>query len=685
MDSSNNSNSNSNSNNQNPSHATQSTAKSTEQFEKQKTKKPKGIIRWGAIIPFFIFCILCYVYFHFFFDSHAKSLIEWGGYKALGAEVNVSSFKSSFTQGKVEISKIELTSSEKPEFNALEIAHVGFDLNWDALLRMKFVVRDMGAEGLQFMSKRARAGKVAPPEPGKPDELSFTDQLKTKAMGHLDKKMENNILGDIAGFLKGGDVNQQLKNIESTLGSKKLADDLNQKWTQKKTEWDSTLKALPTQNDLNSFKSRFEGIKYKDFKNLQELESSVNQFNSLKKDIDHKVKVVETAKNNLNTDLQSVQSDYQNLNQQIKADVDSLKTRLKIPKLDAGQFAKSMFMDYLTPFTIKLDHYKKTAQKYLPPKYALVLDGKKVAAQSEKDDDSIQPLPREEGQVYEFPITTGYPLFWIQNVKISSKSNAQVDYGDIAGSIKNITSNQRQINKETTLDVKGDFKSQNVFGINLNAAFNNIKAVPEVRFALDVVKYFIHGIDLVNSGDGQINIPKSNNSIAIDGKTVGFKTYDISLRNEFKDVAFSVTAKDATVNEILKSTFAAIDNFDLKASAKGEIKSLDIDISSSLGQKLEQAFGALLQKKLDEVNAQIKAKIDEEVAKARKQVEDQVNALKNQVQGEVNKAQAQLDQQKKLIDDRIAQAKKDLENQAKNKLQDEAKKAAEDLKKKLGF
>lgn len=677
-----NSSNNSNPTSQNTPPAAQSSAMSA---NKTKRKKPKGIIRWGAIIPFFVFCVLCYVYFHFFFDAHAKSLIEWGGYKAVGAEVNIANFKSSFTQGKVEINKIEMTSSEKPEFNSLEIANVRFDLNWDALLRMKFVVEDMAAEGLQFMSKRARPGKVAPPEPSKPDEPSFTDQLKAKAMGHLDKKMENNILGDIAGFLKGGDVNQQLKNIESTLGSKKLADDLNQKWTQKKIQWDSTLKALPTQNDLNSYKSRFEGIKYKDFKNLQELEASVNQFNALKKDIDDKVKVVDTAKSNLNTDLQAVQSDYQNLNQQIKTDIDSLKTRFKIPKLDAGQFAKSMFMDYLTPFTIKLDHYKKTAQKYLPPKYARMLDGKKEAAQAEKEDNSIQPLPREVGQSYEFPITTGYPLFWIQNVKISSKSNAQVDYGDIAGTIKNITSNQRQINKETTLDVKGDFKSQNVFGINLNAAFNNIKAVPEVRFGLDVAKYFIQGIDLVNSGDGQINIPKSNNSISIDGKTIGFKTYDISLRNEFKDVNFNVAAKDPTVNDILKNTFAAINNFDLKASAKGEIKNLDIDISSSLGQKLEQSFGALLQKKLDEVNAQIKAKIDEEVGKARKQVEDQVNALKNQVQGEVNKAQTQLDQQKKLIDDRIAQAKKDLENQAKNKVQDEAKKAAEELKKKLGF
>ena len=646
-------------------------------------KKKSGIIRWNAIIPICVLIALTFVYFHFFFDSNMKSLIEWGGYKALGSEINIAQFNSSFSKGRVEISKIEITDAEKPNFNSIEIASVKFDLNWDALLRLKFVIEEMASEGIQFQSKRAFPGKVAPPPPPS-NEPSFTDQLQGKAIDKLSKENSNNILGDVAGFLKSGDINAQLKNIEGTLASKKMAEDMKLKWSSKQTEWDQKIKALPTEKDLASIKTKFEAIKYKDFKTPQELQASVDQFNALKSDVDSKVKIVDTTKNNLNDDLKSVQSDYQNLEKQIKIDIDQIKTRFKIPKLDAGQFAKSLFMQYLTPYTQKLDRYKAMAQKYLPPKYARMLDSDKTN-DKKKTDDSIQPMPREKGTSYEFPITTGYPLFWIQTVKISSKSNAQTDFGDINGTIKNITSNQRQIGKPTTLNVTGDFRSKNVTGIKANALFNNMKDQPEVDFDFSVANFQIEKLELIKSDDALILIPKANNTLAVSGKTIGFKNYELNFVNDFKNIAFETSAKDQTVNDILKQTFTTISDFDLKASAKGELKDLNMNISSSLGDKLQKAFSGLLQKKIDEVNAQIKAKIDGEIGKIKSDIDKQVSDLKTKFSGEVAKAQSQLDGQKKLADDRIALAKKDLENQGKNKLQDEAKKAADDLKKKLGF
>jgi uncharacterized protein (TIGR03545 family) len=654
----------------------------TTNIKANKQNKKSGIIRWSAIVPLVVFCILIFSYFHFFFDSHMKSLLQWGGYKALGTEVNIQKFESSFTKGRVAIYKIEITDSTQPNFNSIELSSIKFGVKWDALLRMKILIEEMGAEGIQFMSKRAYPGKVAPPAPPS-NEPSFTDQLQGKAIDKLSKDYENNVLGDVAVFLKSGDLNSQLKNIEGTLASKKMAEEMQAKWSTKQTAWDEKIKTLPTEKDLNGFKTRFDGIKYKDFKSPDELKTSVDQFNSLKSDVDSKIKIVDATKNNLVEDLNSVQSDYKNLEKQIKVDVDQIKTRFKIPKLDAGQFAKSLFMQYLTPYTQKLDRYKAMAQKYLPPKYASMLDGKKD--KSIKEDDTIQPHPRENGVTYEFPVLKGYPLFWIQTIKISSRSNAQTDYGDIAGTIKNITSNQRQIGKPTTLNISGDFKSKNISGLKANATLNNMKAESEVDFDLLVSSFPIENLDLLQSNDGSIQIPKSTSTLTVNGKTVGFKSYQLSLVNNFKNVSFQTSAKEKVVDDILKQTFASITDFNLKASANGELKDLNIDISSSLGEKLQAAFGSLLQKKIDEVNAQIKAKIDGEIGKIKKDIDAQINTLKNKYTAELTKAQSQLDSQKKLANDRIEQSKKDLENQAKNKAQDEIKKAADDLKKKLGF
>lgn len=653
----------------------------------KKVKKPQGPIRWNAIVPLGLFVVLIFAYFHFFFDSHIRSLMEWGGYKALGTEINIGKFESSFFNGRVEINKIEITDSLKPEFNSIELGSIRFDVNWDALLRMKIVVQEMAVEGIQFMSKRAYPGKVAPPEPPS-NEPSFTDELQKKALNKLEGQNKNNVLGDIGTFLKSGGWDEQLKNIESQMASKKQAEALKEKWAKKQIEWDQKIKTLPTEKDLQSFKTRFDGIKYKDFKTPQEVQASVDQFNALKKDVDEKVKLVDSTKNNLNEDLKSLQTDYSGLEAQIKNDIDSIKTRFKIPKLDAGAFAKSLFMDYLTPYTQKLDRYKKLAQKYLPPKYSQMLEAKKGSAKgaaAAKDDDSIQPLPREKGLSYEFPVTKGYPLFWIQNIKISSKSNAQTDYGDIQGQIKDITSNQKQIGKETEIHLGGSFNSMKLTGLKLNAFFNNMHEAPEVRFDMGVGSYPIADLSLIQSDDGTIKIPATTSSLAINGKTIGFKNYDLNLKNEFRNVKFESSAKEPVVADILKQTFATIDSFDLVAKASGEITNLDIDISSSLGDKLQASFNALLQKKIDEVNKQIREKVDQEIGKYKKDIDDQVAKFKGGFTKEIDATQAKLDGQKKGADDRINQAKKDLENKAKGQLQQEGQKTLDDLKKKLGF
>lgn len=666
---------------------------------KVKSKKPPGIIRWNAIIPLVIFLLLNYIYFHFFFDGHMKSLIEWGGYKALGAEVNVAEFKTSFTRGSVEINKIELTDKEKPQFNSIELSHVKFDVNVDALLRLKFVVDTMNAEGIQFASKRKTPGKVAPPEPIDPNKPGFAAQLQKNALNKLENDNKSNLLGDIAVFLKNGDINAQLKSFEGQMASKKMAEDMNAKWNKKRADWDQNIKALPNQNDVNAIKDRAGKIKFKDFKTADELNASLNEFNSLKKDVETKVQLVNDTKNKLTTDVTEIQTDYKTLEKQIKDDVDTIKSKFKIPKLDAGQFAKALFMNYLTPYAQKLDRFKEMAEKYLPPKYSKMVNAKidgvsdkltgkktKVAASTEEEvDDTIQPHPRADGTSYEFPVTWGYPLFWIKKISISSKSNAQTDFGDLAGTITDVTSNQRQINKQTELKVAGDFKSQNIQGVKVFAAFNNIKALPEVTFNFDVGSYPLADLVLTQSEDVTIKIPNSQNTLSIGGKTVGFKTYDIKFRNEFRDVKFELGAKDKTVNEVLGGTFGAIGSFDVNATARGPINDLVMDINSSLGSKLEAAFSGLLAKKLEEVNKLVKEKIDQEVTKQKEQLNQQIAKLSGGYLTDINKIQAQFDDQKKLADDKINTAKKDLENKAKSQVEEQGKKAVDDLKKKFGF
>ena len=643
-------------------------------------KKKQSLFRWNAIIPFAIVSILIYLYFLLFFDSNMKTAIEWVGYKALGAEVNIGQFKSSFLKGNVQISKLELTNKEKPEYNSLELSDIRFDLNWDALLRVKFVIEEIAVEGVQFMSKRASPGKIAPDKPS--DQPGFMQQLQDKAVNKFDKENQNNILGDTSEFLKTGKFDTQIKNIEDQLASKKLLQEINLKWASKKTEWNTKLKSLPTGDELKILTDRFNKVKIKDFANLQELDASVKEIQTILKEIEGKSKQVQDVKAQFDADLKSVDQDYKNIDLQIKKDIDSLKSRFKIPKIDAASFAKALFMSYLTPFTKKLDTYKALAEKYLPPKYAkMVTDEKKEPV----EDDSIQPLPRADGITYEFPIKNGYPLYWIQKISLSSKSNANADYGDFTGLITHITSNQKQIGHPTSVKIEGNFNKLNLKGILLNAVLNNMGPESLVQFDFGVNSYPIHNINLLQSKSGTISIPSADSQFISSGKIVGLKNYDLKLNNTFNKVAFQITSEDKTIDDILKSTLGAISKFDLQVTAKGELNSLDIDIRSSLAGDLEKSFQTLLQNKIKEANEQLQKAINSEVDKLKTQLNGQVEALKSQAQGEIKKVQAQIDEQKSQAEAKITQAKKSTEDQAKKKVEQEGQKQIDDIKKRLGL
>ncbi|AZZ37524.1 hypothetical protein CIK05_12205 [Bdellovibrio sp. qaytius] len=662
---------------------------------KEKVYKEGGLIRWSAVIPFVVIVALCGIYFTLFFDTHMKAALEWAGYKALGTEVNISKFETSFIKGNVAITGLEITSAEQPDFNSIELGSIRYDVNWDALLRLKFVVEEMAVENVQFMSKRKYRGKVAPPPPPAEDKPGIASEVKDKAIGKIDQKGKGNLLGDLSAFMQTGDYKAQLANIESTLKSKQMANDLKAKWANKQTEWDAKVKALPKESDFKAYKVKFDAIKVKDFKSPQELDASVKQFNALKSEVDASLKIVNDTKNEFNADLTNIKADYKNLDEQIKTDISSIKDRLKIPKIDAKQIATSIFMDYLNPYLRKLDKVNELANKYLPPKYSkmvnekldskALLAGKKKKPVAKEDDDTIQPHPREKGVTYEFPVTNGYPLFWIQNIKVSSKSNAQADYGDISGVIKNIVSNQRQIGKQTEMHIAGDFKSQNIQGLKVDAFLNNLKEEPAAGMDFAVASYPLQALELMKNNDGMIALGQSSINIEAHAATVGFKTYDVGLTNVFNNVKFEVGANQVVVEELLKNTFNQLTTFDLKAQIKGELSNLDVDVESSLGRKLEDALTASIKAKVDELNKEIKAKIDGEIGKVKGDIEKQIATLTKGYAGQANDAQAKLDAQKNIADEKIAAAKKDLENKAKGQAQDAGKKALDALKKKLKF
>ncbi len=672
----------------------------------KKPQKPKGPIRTEVVIPFIIVLVVTWAYFHFFFDRNLKSLLEYGGYQIVGAEVNIASLETSFSDASIRIQKVELTDSERPTHNVFSVGEIRFGMLWDALLRAKIVINEMAVEEIILGGKRNHTGKVKPPEPpsiddGKPSLLETEGKkLKDKALNETEKRYNDNVMGDVAALLGGADAGEQLKKIEGTLESKVMLKKFETDLNAKKLAWDVRLKTLPQGKEVSALGDRLSKVKTKDFKTPQELQASLTEIDKVLKEADAKYKTIQSASTDLDADLKNLDAQFKAVEQQIKTDISDLKARFKIPKIDAASISKSLLRPYLDPYIKKIDHYKALAEKYLPPKFANKITGK--ASENDPDDVPIQPHPRAKGVVYEFPNKFSYPLFWIKRVLISSKFDASSTYkteetgykGNIAGQILDITSNQKITNKPTVLKIDGDFPSAGMKDFMTEVSLDNRPDDSIVKFLFGIGSYTVDHKTIVDSKDVKIAFDNAVGTIKSEGSLIGLKKLDFKLDNKYANLKFDVSSPNAQIDPILKEIFAGLPDVTINADGEGILPRIDFELQSNIGSELQKGFERQLAKKIEEAKAKLQAYIDEQVGKEKAKIEGELNKMKAQADTEVKKVQAQLEAQKKQAEDKINIAKKDGENKAKQQVQNEikkklsgkdGKKLEDALKKKLGL
>lgn len=653
-----------------------------------KIKKPQGPIRWNAVIPFVIICTLTFLYFHFFFDLHLRKALEWAGYKAVGAEVNIGKLETSFFKANLRVQNIEITDAEKPVQNILEIGDIRWEMSWDALLRAKILVNEAVIENIQFATTRKHPGKVAPPEPPAKQGPGFVEKeaerLKEEALAKAQQEYANNMLGDLAAILGGTDAQAQLGKIEGSLASKKKAEELETEIKGKQKYWDDKLKSLPQGKDIQALNDRLNKVKIKDFKTPQELQSSLQELDAIGKQGDTYYKQIGSTAKELEKDLKKMEADIRELDGLVKADIKALETRFRIPSINTKDLTRALFNKYLGKYMAKINRYRAMAEKYLPPKYAAMVSGKDQKAE-EEEDIPPQPHPREVGVTYEFGRKNSYPLLWIKKAAISSQAGMSPKAGNIRGEILDITTHQTLTGRPTVASLSGDFPSEQVKDVLLKLVLDNTKAESLITYKMAVGSYPINGAELVDSPDVKIALKNAIGRLNIDGHLKALREFKMNLNNQFTSANFDISAKDGNIDSILKNTFSGLPAITLTGGASGYLPSISFDVSSNLGSELEKGLRKQVEIKIAEARKKIEDHVNKEIAKNREQIDKQIKQLREQLDGEVKKAEAQLNTQKKQAEAKVDQAKKDAESQAKKKAQEQGKKAVDDLKKKFGL
>lgn len=633
-----------------------------------KAKKPKGPIRWEAIVPLTIVVAVIWTYFFFFFDTHARHGLEYIGTQANGAEVDIASLKTSFWDASLEIHGIEITSAENPVKNVIELGTMRWAMLWDALLRGKIAIEDASILDIKVGTIRKKPGRVLPPDP--PGDSKF-QKMKEEALANAEKQFSQNVLGDAAALLQGADPAKQLQSIGSELKSSARIKELEAELKKKQAEWNERIAKLPKNEEIQGFEKRAKSIKLDGFSHPLEVQQSIQQIDQLAKDIDSKVKEVQSTSAAVGSELKTMQTQVDQLKGYVDNDIKDLQARLKIPSLDAGSIAKSVFGPLILSRVRQAEKYMTKARQYMPPK---------KTAEEKAEFEKPKPHERITGKNYKFGRPKAYPLFWLKKATLSSKETPDGPAGDMTGELRNVTDDQPMVGLPTTLSFKGRFPASKIEDVKGLVTIDHRTDDPVESLELSIGSYPITEQKLIQSDEVQLGfkeaIASTRAKVELHGQNVA-----MNIQSTFDKISYDVAAKAPMVDEILKAIIRDLPKVTLDAGIKGSWTSLQFDFDSNLGRELQKGFEKQLQVKINEAKAKLQAMIDDVIGKEKNKLLGEFASSSGDIskvlqgkEGAINGLKANLEKEKN----------KALSGQ-KSKLQDEAGKAVEDLKKKFGF
>ena len=652
-----------------------------------KNIKKKGPLRLEAIVPIVIIVALTSAYFKLFFDSNLASGLEYAGSVVHGAEVNIEDIDTSILAASISIKNIQITDKDSPDYNLIQIEEITSKLVWDALLRGKFVVDTSAIKNVALKSKRNKPGRILK------SEERGSKTLKKLEDGILDQSKEEfqgNILGDLASVLGGGNSKDQLNAIKETLVVEKTIDEMSADLDSKEVEWKQSIDSLTQRKELDSIRSDIKNIKIdkkKPWKAIKEIKPLIK-----------KIKTKTNEFKRVSSEIKTLYNKYgdtiKNLDKLAEQDMKAIQGRMKLPDLDVTDFSMGLFGKLFQNKVASIRKYTALAEEYLPKS---VTDEAKAQAIEVKNSVShavkvknvpqkttkaetrkkLIPPKRGKGENVSFPITTGYPLFWLKKAVVSSKSSVSEFSGDVQGSLTNFTTEPEIVGLPAHIQLSGNFPTQGVTGFSSDIYLRFENGTYTKDISAMVESFPVDGMELSKSDSLEFGFRKASGKTKLKA-IVKNKQAQVSLNNWFSNIDYAVETKNVHVKDILNRVVQGIPVVSVNANASGPWKKLKWKVGSNLGKELSRG-----------VKRELKGKIDQEKNKYRLMIENKYGEKKNKLMSKYNKIKAQMDRllnsKNKSVDEASKQALSDVKNKEKSGVQSKVQEKAKKLFKKFKF
>lgn len=589
----------------------------------------------------------------FLADGIVKSAIESAGSSAAGAKVELKNADISLKNPiGLTLTGLQVADKDSPMENLIQVDRITFLMDGGMILRKKLIVENMAVEGMAFGIKRSSSGAL--PVTRAASNNATKDKKATKPSSKKDssKSSAEPFLTLDAPNIKDVFEKENLKTLQ-------LANEYKDQLKAKQKAWEQRAKKLPNAKSIDTYKSRInKATKGKiTIKNLQD---RTKQVENVRKDVERDLKTIKAASKDLKADTKRFKKQYKTIKDAPKQDLDRLAKKYSLTPEGLKNLSSQFFGGSILALTEKTVNYYEKAQPYI---------------EHYSEQQATKPKhERGKGIDVRFTEHNPQPDFKIERIA----ATAMLSYGQVAGTVNNITNAQDITGRPTTFE----FSSQELKDMDtlvLNGALDR-RTPGQKRDSFDLKATDIGLKNMVLSSSESFPVSMSNARLNLNVTgTINEGEMDTTITAKFSSVSIEAGGNSGgVIASTIASSLKGVTAFNLTAKLTGPVGDPEMSISSNLDNVLRNAASRAVNKQARRFRKNLRQEIRSRTAAKLSELEKQLGALT----GLDKDVTARLTNLKNL-EKEAENIKKRLRKQLENEVNKQKHKAEEELKDKL--
>jgi uncharacterized protein (TIGR03545 family) len=583
------------------------------------------LIRWKAVaaLLFFVACVA--LLWALFADRLIRETTEEAASESLGTEVDIGRFRILELQAAVELGEFQMADPFDRGRNLFEFDSLRIDLDPAPLADSKVVVEQAIVTGLRFNVPRRTPARVY--ERGLSQNVmsvvrDFTKQFDVPPLSLLPTDTIQAVIADPG----------QLRTVQAAAAFSVRSDS-------GRTVLERGYAGLRLQPTLDSAKALGDRLARV---NLRDVNTARRAATDLRRGIDSLNKAKERVaalERSARAQLDSLNAGLRALEQAREQDYAFARSLLKLPSFSGPDLSRALFGAISIDRFQQALYWSSVARQYAPP--GLLPREAPGPART-----------RRSGTTVRFPIAEDVPGFLVKVAELSlSAGGADSRAAAFRLTARDLTSDPALTGRPMTFAGQGNVGTEVPVQVRLGGALDHATAHMRDSAAATVQgialpDFKVPGLPFTAAlTRGTVDLGFKLDGDRVDGSW-GFSTKGVTWR---ADSGRALNSKEALLARVLEG----VADLDVRARVGGTIQAPTLAISSNLGDVMAGRMRAIVGEEAARAEAKLRAQVDAEVGPRLAAARQQVADLRTQMDERVKGAQAQLDAQKKVLQDRL--------------------------------